>query len=382
MFRLAKIFNSETSWNFIHQVIPQHNFKLNRVFKLVFFFLLLTHISACFLVFLGYTSLNTSNWISQAGLLEKDYIEVYIASLYFMLVTILTIGYGDITPVNIFEKLCMIIFMLIGSMMYSYAISSLSNLFSERNTNYIAFKRKLSILDSIEQENGLQIALYNILKTTISIEFKKNQKEKYIFLESLPSKIRNDLTIVMYQSTIKHHKFLKNKPNDFIYFVLPLLKFQRVLKGDVMISVGEIIDEMYIVLNGNLSLNLGSKYDYLEIYLIKKMNYFGDLLIQSNEASPYELKCKSKFSDILFMKKSDFLKVKISFIEKILEIFNESLNEMEIIDRRRKLFIEFYNYFRTSKVVLMKISQLNMFIFRKGFIDYFKNSLELKIVSF
>ena len=114
-----------------------------------------------------------------------------------MIVTIFTVGYGDILPINIWEKLAIIVFMFIGSMLYSYAVSSLSTIFSEKNKKYFEYKRKVSVLKSIDEENQLPSALYNKIKQNIKNDFKNNQNEKFEFIESLPSNIRNDLILLI-----------------------------------------------------------------------------------------------------------------------------------------------------------------------------------------
>ena len=381
MFRLIKLFKIQTTGKFISKIVLNDNNTLNRVFKFVFLFLILSHIASCFFIFIGFTTLNDLNWINYANLSECSNFDLYIASLYYILVTIFTVGYGDILPINTWEKLTMIVFMFVGSLLYSYAISSLSTIFSEKNTKYIEYKRKVLVLNSINEENQLPFTLYNNLKQNIKIEFEKNEIEKFEFLDSLPFNIRNDLTMVMYESTIKNHNFFFNQPNNFILFVLPLLKFHKVGKNDILISVGEIIDEMYFILNGYLSLNLESKYDNYEISLIKEGNHFGDLLIQTNESCPYELKCKSDFSDLLVLKKSDFLKIKLLFIDNIHEIFEESLIDLEIFNRKRQLIIEMFKNGESSKDVKKKMIQLNIYLMYRGFEEYFENDTEFEDIN-
>ena len=378
VIRLTKLLQTETIGKFLYQMVLNHNFTLNRVFKFVFLFFILSHITSCFFLFVGFTSINDFNWINYANLLNCYNFEMYIASLYYILVTIYTVGYGDILPINIWEKLTMIIFMLIGSMLYSYAISSLSTIFYERNTKYIEYKRKLSVLNSINENYEIPMPLYHKLKQTVKIQSEKNENEKFEFLESLPSNIRNDLTMVMYKSTIKKQKFFNNQPNNFLLYVLPLLKFHIVRKGDVLISVGEIIHEMYFVLKGCLSLNLGSQYDFFEISLIKQETHFGDLLLQSNDTCSYEIKCKSNFSDLLVLKKSDFFKIKIFFIQNILKIFENSLIDMEIINKKRKLVIELFKSLESSNNVKKRMKQLNTFLFQRDFREYFENGHEFE----
>jgi hypothetical protein len=57
--------------------------------------------------------------------------ELYITSLYFIVTTIMTVGYGDIHAVNISEKLLSILLMLIGVVSVSFATGAISSIISD-----------------------------------------------------------------------------------------------------------------------------------------------------------------------------------------------------------------------------------------------------------
>lgn len=50
-------------------------------------------------------------------------LEKYIYSLYFVLTTMLTVGYGDISPVNIAEIIVIMVVQIIGIVTYGYIIN-------------------------------------------------------------------------------------------------------------------------------------------------------------------------------------------------------------------------------------------------------------------
>lgn len=74
------------------------------------------HIFASFWCFM--TQFDDRNWMvakvaslndNGENLAEDDYARLYIISLYFVLQTITTVGYGDVNPVNTKERMFVII---------------------------------------------------------------------------------------------------------------------------------------------------------------------------------------------------------------------------------------------------------------------------------
>jgi hypothetical protein len=368
LLQIMKIFRHETTGRYLKNFNLLNGSTINRIIKFCFIFMILIHFSSCFFIFLTFYSEGSNNWINKSGVYDIN-LDIYVASLYFNLATIVSVGYGDITPVNIFERIWVIFFMMVGSMLYSYSISSLSTIFLESNKYYSEYKKKLEILNSINDEFHISITLFQKLKQIIKQECHNKEQERYEFLESLPSNIKNELMTLMFESSIAQNEFFKNQNKNFILFVLPFLRFHRFYKNDVLISVGDVTDEMYFVIKGNLGLNMGNNFGCAEISHINSKNYFGDLLLQLNEVSPYELKCKSKYADLLVLKKSDYLKIKNKFYSEIYSILNKSLKELEIADQKKLLVSKITNLFPKINVATKKLSKINKVFLEEEFIE-------------
>ena len=55
-------------------------------------------------------------------------------SIYWAISTIATVGYGDIHPYGVNEKLFTLLWMVIGVAFYSYTVSTLSNIMLDSNS--------------------------------------------------------------------------------------------------------------------------------------------------------------------------------------------------------------------------------------------------------
>ena len=69
---------------------------------------------------------SNQNWLRALDIENEDTLTKYTAALYWAVTTGTTIGYGDITPTNEFEKLLAACVIMVGVAMYSFIISDLS----------------------------------------------------------------------------------------------------------------------------------------------------------------------------------------------------------------------------------------------------------------
>ena len=81
-------------------IIKKSSYNIIQLFKLLLFILYLGHIFACLLLYVGITNheKGENNWLRTYNLLDKSWHVQFINAYYFSVVTMCTIGYGDITP--------------------------------------------------------------------------------------------------------------------------------------------------------------------------------------------------------------------------------------------------------------------------------------------
>ncbi len=53
----------------------------------------------------------------------------YVNSFYFSLITMCTVGYGDITPVALNERIFIILMVLLGSLVFAYTVNTIGSIF-------------------------------------------------------------------------------------------------------------------------------------------------------------------------------------------------------------------------------------------------------------
>jgi hypothetical protein len=87
------------------------------------------------------------NWIYQFHNSDEDGGGLYTTAFYFVVTTIMTVGYGDLTAQSISEKVLCILLMIIGVIAFSFATGALSSIIQSQDTIEAKLNERLSIVD-------------------------------------------------------------------------------------------------------------------------------------------------------------------------------------------------------------------------------------------
>ena len=399
IFKLFKTFTSNKTLIQFNKFLDKNKFfyEWKGLFSILLITLSSLHFCACFFIFIGKNEFH--GWIVNNNLQNGTFFDIYITSLYYQMTTLTTVGYGDISPTNRFEIVYGIFTLIVGTCVYSWTLTYISNYIKKNNEKYVDFEDKMKVLQEIKIEYpNLGKALYDRIKRYLNYnKFEHKYNLKFI-LESLPSSLQNNLIIEIYKPIIKNFQFFKSFENsDFFVKIVTSLKPILSMKEDILIQEGEIIEDIIFIKTGVLALEIiidlndaknsveshlemtgmhcfknitNKKFSFLmnlttlnsnyrtdigkqifnnnydnkkEIKIIdlRKNEHFGDILMILNEKSPLTVKVKSKKAELFFLQKTEATEISNRYSNIWKRIVNRSLHNMKQIKHliRKKVFL-------------------------------------------
>ena len=259
ILKLIKIFSKKVNGAMekLTIILDKYQFFDNRdLFSLIFFSLCSFHFTTCIHIFVSRNSY--PNWILEYKLNNCSFSDVYFSSLYFIVMTLSTVGYGDITGKSLKEFIFQIILLIVGIIAYSWSISSISNYIQEKNKLRDVFNYNVKILEDIKHKySEINKTLYSKIYRHLEYIYFKQTKNQDSLIDSLPFVLKNDLLTEMFKPVINNLNFFKNfKNSNFVLKIIPKLHPILADKNDILLDKGEIIEHMILVKDGRLTLEV------------------------------------------------------------------------------------------------------------------------------
>ncbi|KAK4750829.1 hypothetical protein SAY87_004311 [Trapa incisa] len=269
------------------------NYLFTRIVKLLVVELYCTHTAACIFYYLATTmppSQEGYTWIgslqmgdySYSHFREIDLCKRYITSLYFAIVTMATVGYGDIHAVNIREMIFIMIYVSFDMILGAYLLGNMTALIV-KGSRTERFRDKMTDLIRYMNKNNLGKQISNEVKGHLQLQYSHKYMEANV-LQDIPNSIRTKAVRV-------HEEFF--------------------LPGETIIEQETAVDQLYIVCSGQLKgVRIDESKEEFPIHLPMYSTY-GEIPMLLNTTLPYNVQAyelckllridKQSLTDILEM---------------------------------------------------------------------------------
>ncbi|CAG9326192.1 unnamed protein product [Blepharisma stoltei] len=293
----------------------QDRLQLNsRVYKLVTFLVsvcLCVHIVGCLWFFFArLNNFSPDTWVVRCNYLDNSADVQYIASIYWAMTTVTTVGYGDISGRTELEQILSMIWMLIGIGFYSFTIGSLSSFLTAIDTKDSILASKLAAIHEFALETGISDDCRNRIRQIIKYNNSKVGtvwSDKHSLFSELPKSLRYEVSATMYNGVVKTLIFFKSQDPAFVVSLMPLLKPLLHKDLEYLWLEGTYPDEIFFITKGRVNFVLEGNEVCYKSFL--KGSYVGDIEILT-EISVRESNAQAcGDSEFLVLSKHDFLDI-------------------------------------------------------------------------
>ncbi|CAD8093901.1 unnamed protein product [Paramecium primaurelia] len=164
--------------------------------KFILTLLFILHLFSCIWFWFSKISIEDS-WIKFNGLDLKSWELQYLEALYFAVVTMLTIGYGDNVPKNSIEKIITIIFILGACLWFSYSVNFIGGIINDITQNQVERNRKMRVINKYMDQRKIPFNLKHKVKEYLTFRWKEDDEVdleiEQTLLEQLSDELKEEL---------------------------------------------------------------------------------------------------------------------------------------------------------------------------------------------
>ncbi|EAR84834.2 cation channel family protein (macronuclear) [Tetrahymena thermophila SB210] len=246
----------------LEEIIRMQHVALNllQLFKLLSTTLIFTHIFSCIWIYTGENTGQQNNWISYSRLQDEEWYIIYLKAYYFVTVTMVTVGYGDIVPVNYIEILITIIIMLISCGIFAYALNQIGIIFEELQSQSRQSQKYFMILNNYMEQRNISFSLQYQIREYLDYYWKESKQNKSQLEQQILSQLSETLKqrllieankIILKDSPIFNYNFT----DKLLQKTLPLIQEMHCTPEQIIFSQNQVDHhDIYFIEKGKIEL--------------------------------------------------------------------------------------------------------------------------------
>jgi hypothetical protein len=290
------------------------NVGLLRIAKLAVVIVVLTHWIACGWFLTAYVErFPEDSWVATQSIEEADVPTQYVRSLYWAIVTMTSVGYGDIVPVRNPEYLFTMLAIALGASIWAFVIGNIASLLSNLDRAKTDFWSRVETESQYLRRRQAPAKLNDHIRDYYEYVWERYRgtSEQELFAD-LPAPVRLEILLHLTRDLLEKVPLFLHCTAALRNALLMALKPQIFGPGVYVIREGEVGNEIYFISRGTVAIT--SEEGHKSHGTLGSGEYFGDLSMLLGERRTASVAAVS-YCELFVLERSDFNKIKNEYEE-------------------------------------------------------------------
>lgn len=244
-------------------------------------FFLISHWVACGFSFVAISEFpDPDAWLARYELLDAPLDERYVASIYWSLTILSTLGLGDLVPVTMAERIYVTIITAIGAVLFSFITATLAAYIDQVDSASRRKRIRMEQVESFMSSKKLSAGLRARVRDHFELIFERRSAtgfDEQTLLRELSQPLQVELVLEIYKDIIQKARFFTGKDPAFITSFLLASYPAQYAPRRTIVKEGSTGNALYVVadgivefisLDGEVMLRLGRGSIFGEIALL------------------------------------------------------------------------------------------------------------------
>ncbi|EWS72989.1 cation channel family protein (macronuclear) [Tetrahymena thermophila SB210] len=255
----------------------------------------------------------------------------YVAGIYYCIVTMTTIGFGDISPITYRERIFTLIFCILSCFLFAFTMGSIGEIVKQFSLKGEEFKQKMEMLNHYMKKRNLSQNLQVRVRKYYENQNQESSEDNECgskLIDNLTPELREDVQKDIYSFLFKNISFFQiNFSERLIQNIYRIVEEKQFQIDEKIFEEGQKSDKLYVIIKGQVQLLLQNRHS-----IVTKRE--GEVLgfAEFFSQQPFQFSAKaSRNTQVAVIKYDDFIKLtsenQHDNVIYIFNFYNQILNE-------------------------------------------------------